>query len=98
MGVVTWMVETTDSYLDGAAETTFGTVASQVGGIIAVGSTLAVIGVFVNMALQVRSMDGRTAFWFAIKLTLITLSRSTGCSSMLSPAPSQTGSTSSPGA
>ena len=24
MGVVTWMVETTDSYLDGAAETTFG--------------------------------------------------------------------------
>ena len=73
MGVVTWMVETTDSYLDGAAETTFGTVASQVGGIIAIGSTLAVIAVFVNMALQVRSMDGRTAFWFAIKLTLITL-------------------------
>jgi type IV secretion system protein VirB6 len=73
MGVVTWMVETTDGYLDGAAETTFGTVASQVGGIIAVGSTLAVIGLFVNMALQVRSVDGRTAFWFAIKLMLITL-------------------------
>jgi len=73
MGVVTWMVETTDGYLDGAAETTFGNVASQLGGIIAVGSTLAVIGLFVNMALQVRSVDGRTAFWFAVKLLLITL-------------------------
>jgi hypothetical protein len=73
MGVVTWMVETTEGYLDGAAETTFGNVASQLGGIIAVGSTLAVIGLLVNMALQVRSVDGRTAFWFAVKLLLITL-------------------------
>lgn len=73
MGVVSWMVNTTDRFLDDAAQTTFGNVASNIGGVIAVGSTLAVIGVFVNMAFQYRSMDGRTAFWFAIKLMLITL-------------------------
>jgi type IV secretion system protein VirB6 len=73
MGVVTWMVETTDGFLEDAAETTFGNVAGQLGGVIAVASTLAVIGLFLNMALQIRSVDGRTAFWFAIKLMLISL-------------------------
>ena len=73
MGVVTWMVETTDNFLEDAAQTTFGNVAGQLGGIIAVASTLAVIGVFLNMVFQYKSMDGRTAFWFALKLMLISL-------------------------
>lgn len=73
MGVVTWMVETTDNFLDDAAQTTFGNVAGQLGGVIAVASTLAVIGVFLNMVFQYKSMDGRTAFWFALKLMLISL-------------------------
>ena len=73
MGVVTWMVETTDNFLDDAAQTTFGNVAGQLGGVIAVASTLAVIGVFLNMVFQYKSMDGRTAFWFALKLILISL-------------------------
>ena len=73
MGVVTWMVETTDNFIDDAAQTTFGNVAGQVGGVIAVASTLAVIGVFLNMVFQYKSMDGRTAFWFALKLMLISL-------------------------
>lgn len=73
MGVVTWMVETTDNFLDDAAQTTFGNVAGQLGGVIAIASTLAVIGVFLNMVFQYKSMDGRTAFWFALKLMLISL-------------------------
>ena len=77
MGVVTWMVETTDNFLDDAAQTTFGNVAGQLGGVLAVASTLAVIGVFLNMVFQYKSMDGRTAFWFALKLMLISLCRST---------------------
>ena len=47
MGVVTWMVETTDNFLDDAAQTTFGNVAGQLGGVIAVASTLALIGAIV---------------------------------------------------
>ena len=73
MGVVTWMVDTTDNFLDDAGQTTFGTVASQLGSVIAVGATLAVIGVFINMMFQYKSMDGRTAFWFALKLMLISI-------------------------
>ena len=73
MGVVTWMVETTDTFLDDTAQTTFGNVAGQLGGVIAVASTLAVIGVFLNMVFQYKSMDGRTAFWFALKLMLISM-------------------------
>lgn len=73
MGVVSWMVSTTDRFLEDAAETTFGNVASNIGGVIAVASTLALIGVFINMAYQYRSMDGRTAFWFGLRLMLITI-------------------------
>jgi type IV secretion system protein VirB6 len=67
------MVDTTDNFLDDAGQTTFGTVASQLGSVIAVGATLAVIGVFINMVFQYKSMDGRTAFWFALKLMLISI-------------------------
>ena len=71
MSVVTFLVETADSFLEDAAETQFGAVASTVGTILVVAMTLLVVLVFVNMAFQVRSMDGRTAFWLAVKLALV---------------------------
>jgi type IV secretion system protein VirB6 len=40
MGIVSWMVDTTDEFLDDAAQSQFGAVASNVGTILAVGSTL----------------------------------------------------------
>ena len=71
MSIVTFFVETADGYLEDAAETQFGAVASTVGSILMVSITLLVILVIINMAFQVRSMDGRTAFWLAVKLILV---------------------------
>ena len=71
MSIVTFFVETADGYLEDAAETQFGAVASTVGSILLVSITLLVILVIINMAFQVRSMDGRTAFWLAVKLILV---------------------------
>lgn len=73
MSIVTFFVETADGYLEDAAETQFGAIASTVGSVMVVTMTLLVILVFVNMAYQVRSMDGRTAFWLAVKLALVGL-------------------------
>ena len=70
MSVVTYFVETAGNYLD-SAETQFGSVAATVGTLIVISSTLLVILVFINMAFQYRSMDGRTAFWLALKITLV---------------------------
>jgi type IV secretion system protein VirB6 len=74
MAVVSWLVETADRTLDGLNEAQFGQVAGSVGSIAIVACTLAVMGVFVNMALQYRSMDGRTAFWLLIRISLIAFS------------------------
>lgn len=71
MSVVTYFVETAQGYLNTAAETQFGAVAATVGTLIAISATLLVIFVFINMAYQVRSMDGRTAFWLALKIALV---------------------------
>lgn len=73
MSIVTFFVETADGYLEDAAETQFGAIASTVGTIMVVSMTLLVILVVINMAFQVRSMDGRTAFWLAVKLALVGL-------------------------
>lgn len=73
MSIVTFFVETADSYLEDAAETQFGAIASTVGTVMIVTMTLLIILVFINMAFQVRSMDGRTAFWLAVKLALVGL-------------------------
>ncbi len=73
MGIVSWMVDTTDEFLDDAAQSQFGAVASNIGTILAVGSTLVLVVVLINMALQYRSMDGRTAFGLALKLVLISV-------------------------
>lgn len=71
MSVVTYFVETAEGYLDTAAETQFGAVAATVGTLLVVGTTLVVILVCINMIYQYRAMDGRTAFWLAVKLALI---------------------------
>ena len=73
MGIVSWMFDTTDEFLDDAAQPQFGAVASNIGTILAFGSTLVLIVVLINMALQYRSMDGRTAFNLALKLVLISV-------------------------
>ena len=71
MSVVTYFVETSQGYLDTAAETQFGAVAATVGTILVLGTTLVVILVCINMIYQYRAMDGRTAFWLAVKVGLI---------------------------
>lgn len=71
MSVVTYFVETASGFLDTAAETQFGSVAATVGTVIIVATTLLVIMVFINMIFQYKSMDGRTAFWLALKITLV---------------------------
>lgn len=73
MGIVSWMVDTTDEFLDDAAQSQFGAVASNIGTLLAVCSTIVLMAVLINMAFQYRSMDGRTAFWLAVKLTLISI-------------------------
>ena len=71
MSVVTYFVETSQSYLDSAAETQFGAVAATVGTILALGATLVFALVCINMIYQYRATDGRTAFWLAVKVGLI---------------------------
>lgn len=71
MTVVTYFVETSQGYLDSAAETQFGAVVATVGTVLMLGTTLVVILVCINMIFQYRAMDGRTAFWLAIKIGLI---------------------------
>ena len=71
MSVVAYFVETAEGYLDTAAETQFGAVATTVGTLLVLGTTLVVILVFINMIYQYRAMDGRTAFWLAVKVGLI---------------------------
>ncbi|MEP4194360.1 MAG: type IV secretion system protein [Aliishimia sp.] len=71
MSVVTYFVETAGSYLDASAETQFGSVAATTGTLIILAASILVIFVFINMAFQYRSMDGRTAFWLALKITLV---------------------------
>jgi type IV secretion system protein VirB6 len=71
MSIVTYFVETSQTYLDSAAETQFGSVAATVGTLLVVATTFLVLLVFINMIFQYRAMDGRTAFWLAVKIGLI---------------------------
>ncbi|RLQ84965.1 type IV secretion system protein [Notoacmeibacter ruber] len=73
MGFVTYLVETADGFLDDAAESQFGALAATIGNLGTVACSLVVVLVFVNMALQVRSMDGRQAFWLCVKMVLVAI-------------------------
>jgi len=71
MSVVSYIVDEAQGFLDDAAETQFGAVAATVGTITTLGATLVLILVCINMVFQYRAMDGRTAFWLAVKIVLI---------------------------
>ncbi|WP_179381343.1 type IV secretion system protein [Jannaschia marina] len=71
MSIVTYIVDTAETFLDDAAQTQFGSVATTVGTMIQLACTVLVIFVFINMAYQYRSMDGRQAFWLAVKIILV---------------------------
>lgn len=73
MSIVSWMVNTTEDFLDAAAESQFGAVASGIGAIVTTASVLLVVLVLINMVLQVRSMDARTAIFLLIRLVLISI-------------------------
>lgn len=73
MGVVSWMVGTADAFLADAAESQFGAVAGNIGAIVLLMVTLSVIGLFINIAFQYRSMDGASFFWYLLKLLLVGL-------------------------
>lgn len=71
MSVVSFIVDEAQSFLDDAAETQFGAIAATVGTITTVAVTLVLILVCINLVFQYRAMDGRTAFWLAVKIVLI---------------------------
>ena len=71
MSVVSYIVDEAQGFLDDAAESQFGAVAATVGSITTLGATLVLILVCINMVFQYRAMDGRTAFWLAVKIALI---------------------------
>jgi type IV secretion system protein VirB6 len=71
MSVVSYLVDTAQGFLDDAAETQFGAVATTVGTITTLGVTLVLILVAINMVFQYRAMDGQTAFWLGVKIVLI---------------------------
>jgi type IV secretion system protein VirB6 len=73
MSIVTYFVETSQGYLNTAAETQFGAVAATVGTLLVLGTTLVLILVFINMIYQYKAMDGRTAFWLVVKIGLVGL-------------------------
>lgn len=73
MSIVTYFVNTASNYLESSSQTQFGSVAATVGTLITVSATLVVIMVLLNAIFQVRSIDGRTSFWLAVKITLIAL-------------------------
>ena len=65
------MVNTVDAFLEGAAESSFAAVAGSFGSILMVASTLLIVLVFINLALQMRPMDGSTAVGLVVRLLLI---------------------------
>lgn len=71
MGFVAWMVDTADSALDAAGESSFSALAGAMGTIVMLASTLLIVLVLVSFALQTRSMDGRTAVLLLARLVLI---------------------------
>jgi len=71
MGLVSFIVNAADESLATIAQSQFSAIASGLGTSIMLMSTLAVILLFVNMALQIRPMDGATLFPILIKIGLI---------------------------
>lgn len=73
MAIVTWMVESSDSFLDGIAETTFGSLIGAAGTLGAIMASLAVILVAVNALMQFRSVDAGQSIALMVKLAIISI-------------------------
>ncbi|MCE8441459.1 TrbL/VirB6 family protein [Rhodovulum sulfidophilum] len=71
MGIVTFIVEAADKGLDTVATSQFAAVAEISGTIIMGAATLAIIALFINMAWQIRPMDGREMLVLLFKISLI---------------------------
>ncbi|SEK40074.1 type IV secretion system protein VirB6 [Roseivivax marinus] len=71
MGVVTFITEAADQALATVAASQFAAVAGAVGSTIMIASTLAIVLLFINMALQIRPMDSAEVLKLLFKITLI---------------------------
>ncbi|WP_226627977.1 type IV secretion system protein [Alloyangia pacifica] len=71
MGIVTFIVEAADKGLDTVATSQFAAVAEISGTIIMGAATVAIIALFINMAWQIRPMDGREMLVLLFKISLI---------------------------
>lgn len=71
MGIVTFIVEAADKGLDTVATSQFAAVAELSGTIIMGAATVAIIALFINMAWQIRPMDGREMLVLLFKISLI---------------------------
>lgn len=73
MAIVTWMVESSDSFLDGIAQTTFGSLVGAAGTLGAFMASLAVVLVAVNALMQFRPVDAGQSISLMVKLAIISI-------------------------
>lgn len=71
MGIVSFIVDSANDNLSSIAESQFGLIASSMGTTIVLMSSLAIVLMFANMALQIKPMDGADLFPVLIKIGLI---------------------------
>lgn len=71
MGIVSFIVDSANDNLSSIAESQFGLIASSMGTTVVLLSSLALVLLFANMALQIKPMDGADLFPVLIKIGLI---------------------------
>ena len=71
MGIVSFIVDSANDNLSSIAESQFGLIASSMGTTVVLMSSLAIVMLFANMALQIKPMDGADLFSVLIKIGLI---------------------------
>ncbi|MEO9651660.1 MAG: type IV secretion system protein [Roseobacter sp.] len=71
MGIVSFIIDSANDNLSSIAESQFGVIASSMGTTIVLMSSLAIVLLFANMALQIKPMDGADLFPVLIKIGLI---------------------------
>lgn len=71
MGIVSFIVDSANDSLSSIAESQFGLIASSMGTTVILMSSLALVLLFANMALQIKPMDGADLFPVLIKIGLI---------------------------
>lgn len=71
MGIVSFIVDSANDNLSSIAESQFGLIASSMGTTVVLMSSLVIVLLFANMALQIKPMDGADLFPVLIKIGLI---------------------------